>query len=142
MNEFILKIFLNNFLLWLILYVKNTFRELANAILTTIIILNKIQKDHKLIYNKLYIGSATGFFTSILILTSFTVSIFALSDGSNQTEQRIFKETNQTIISPSSDETGQVIPIQKNATDLGGNITDNAQNIVTNIGKAIKNLTK
>jgi hypothetical protein len=95
-----------------------------------------------LIYNKLSIGSATGFFTSILILTSFTVSIFALSDSTNQTEQRILKETNQTMTSPSSDESGLVIPIQKNVTDLGGNITDNAQNIVTNIGKAIENLTK
>ena len=85
---------------------------------------------------------ATGFFSSILILTSFTVSIFALYDGTNQTEQKILKETNQTMISPSSDETGQVIPIQKNATDLGGNITENAKNIVANIGKEIENLTK
>jgi hypothetical protein len=95
-----------------------------------------------LIYNKLFIGSATRFFSSILILTSFTVSIFALSDGTNQTEQKILKETNQTMISPSSDETGQVIPIQKNVTDLGGNITENAKNIVANIGKEIENLTK
>ncbi len=84
---------------------------------------------------------ATGFFSSILILTTFTVSIFALYDGTNQTEQKIFKEMNQTMISPSSDETGQVIPIQKNATDLGGNITENAKNIVANIGK-VENLTK
>jgi hypothetical protein len=94
------------------------------------------------IYSKLFIGLATGFFSSILILTTFTVSIFALYDGTNQTEQKIFKEMNQTIISPSSDETGQVIPIQKNATDLGGNITENAKNIVANIGKEIENLTK
>ncbi len=85
---------------------------------------------------------ATGFFSSIHILTTFTVSIFALYDGTNQTEQKIFKEMNQTMISPSSDETGQVIPIQKNATDLGGNITENAKNIVANIGKEIENLTK
>ncbi len=95
-----------------------------------------------MIYNKLFIGLATGFFSSILILTSFTVSIFALYDGTNQTEQKILKETNKTMISPSSDETGQVIPIQKNATDLGGNITENAKNIVANIGKEIENLTK
>ena len=95
-----------------------------------------------MIYSKLFIGLATGFFSSILILTSFTVSIFALYDGTNQTEQKIFKEMNQTMISPSSNETGQVIPIQKNATDLGGNITENAKNIVANIGKEIENLTK
>jgi hypothetical protein len=94
------------------------------------------------IYSKLFIGLATGFFSLILILTTFTVSIFALYDGTNQTEQKIFKEMNQTMISPSSDETGQVIPIQKNATDLGGNITENAKNIVANIGKEIENLTK
>ena len=95
-----------------------------------------------MIYNKLFIGSATGFLTSILLLTSFTVSIFALSDGTNQTGQKILQETNQTLISPSSDETGQVIPIQKNATDVGGNITENAKNMVANIGEEIENLTK
>ncbi len=98
--------------------------------------------NDKLIYNNLFIGSATGFLTSILLLTSFTVSIFALSDGTNQTGQKILQETNQTLISPSSDETGQVIPIQKNATDLGGNITENARNMVANIGEEIENLTK
>jgi hypothetical protein len=98
--------------------------------------------NDKLIYNKLFIGSATGFLTSILLLTSFTVSIFALSDGTNQTGQKILQETNQTLISPSSDETGQVIPIQKNATDVGGNITENAKNMVANIGEEIENLTK
>jgi hypothetical protein len=98
--------------------------------------------NDKLIYNNLFIGSATGFLTSILLLTSFTVSIFALSDGTNQTGQKILQETNQTLISPSSDETGQVIPIQKNATDLGGNITENAKNMVANIGEEIENLTK
>ena len=84
----------------------------------------------------------TGFLTSILLLTSFSVSIFAQSDGTNQTGQKILKETNQTLIRPSSEQTGQVIPIQKNATDLGGNITENAKNMVANIGKEIENLTK
>ena len=98
--------------------------------------------NDKLIYNKLFIGSATGFLTSILLLTSFTVSIFALSDGTNQTGQKILQETNQTLTSPSSDETGQVIPIQKNATDLGGNITENAKNMVANIGEEIEYVTK
>jgi hypothetical protein len=98
--------------------------------------------NDKLIYNKLFIGSATGFLTSILLLTSFTVSIFALSDGTNQTGEKILKETNQTLISPSSDETGQVIPIQKNATDVGGNITENAKNMAANIGEEIEYLTK
>jgi len=53
-------------------------------------------------------------------------------------EQNIVKATNQTLISPSSNETGQAIPIQKNATDLGGNITEGAKNLVSNVGKGIK----
>ncbi|MGZ5470969.1 MAG: hypothetical protein ACXWE0_04795, partial [Nitrososphaeraceae archaeon] len=77
-----------------------------------------------MIYNKLsLVLITTGFLTLILILTTFSVSTFALSNGTNQTEQNVVKETNQTLISPSSNETGQAIPIQKNATDLGGNIT-------------------
>jgi hypothetical protein len=96
----------------------------------------------KLKCNKLFIGSITGFLTSILLLTLLTISIFALSDGTNQTWQKILQETNQTLISPSSDETGQVLPIQKNATDLGGNITENAKKMVANIGQEIENFTK
>ena len=96
----------------------------------------------KLKCNKLFIGSTTGFLTSILLLTSLSISILALSDGTNQTWQKILQETNQTLISPSSNETGQAIPIQKNATDLGGNITEGAKNLVSNVGKGIKDLAK
>ncbi|MGZ5490826.1 MAG: hypothetical protein ACXWFC_04360 [Nitrososphaeraceae archaeon] len=46
------------------------------------------------------------------------------------------------MISPSSNETGQAIPIQKNATDLGGNITKGAKNLVAKIGEGIENLSK
>jgi hypothetical protein len=96
-----------------------------------------------LIYNRLYLVlTTTGFLTLILILTTFSVSTFALSNGTNQTEQNIVKETNQTLISPSSNETGQAIPIQKNATDLGGNITKGAKNLVAKIGEGIENLSK
>jgi len=96
-----------------------------------------------LIYNRLFLVLiTTGFLTLILILTTFSVSTFALSNGTNQTEQNIVKETNQTLISPSSNETGQAIPIQKNATDLGGNITKGAKNLVAKIGEGIENLSK
>ena len=78
----------------------------------------------------------------INIITTFNVSIFALSDETNQMEQDIVKATNQTLISPSSNETGQAIPIQKNATDLGGNITEGAKNLVSNLGKGIKALVR
>jgi hypothetical protein len=96
-----------------------------------------------LIYNRLsLVLITTGFLTLILILTTFSVSTFALSNGTSQTEQNIVKETNQTLISPSSNETGQAIPIQKNATDLGGNITKGAKNLVAKIGEGIENLSK
>ncbi len=78
----------------------------------------------------------------IIIITTFNVSIFALSNEKNQMEQNIVKATNQTLISPSSNETGQAIPIQKNATDLGGNITEGAKNLVSNVGKGIKDLVR
>ena len=73
---------------------------------------------------------------------TFNVSIFALSNETKQMEQNIVKTTNQTLISPSSNETGQAIPIQKNATDLGGNITEGAKNLVSNVGKGIKDLVR
>ena len=96
-----------------------------------------------MIYNRLsLVLITTGFLTLILILTTYSVSTFALSNGTSQTEQNIVKETNQTLISPSSNETGQAIPIQKNATDLGGNITKGAKNLVAKIGEGIENLSK
>ena len=96
-----------------------------------------------MIYNKLsLVLITTGFLTLILILTTFSVSTFALSNGTNQTEQNVIKETNQTLLSPSSNETGQAIPIQKNATDLGGNITKGAKNLVAKIGEGIEDLSK
>jgi len=55
----------------------------------------------------------------INIITTFNVSIFALSDETNQMEQNIVKATYQTLISPSSNETGQAIPIQKMLLTLG-----------------------
>ena len=81
-------------------------------------------------------------FILILIITTFNVSTFALSNEKNQMEQNIAKATNQTLISPSSNETGQAIPIQKNATDLGGNITEGAKNLVSKVGKGIKDLAR
>lgn len=81
-------------------------------------------------------------FILIIIITTFNVSTFALSNETNQMEQNIVKATNQTLISPSSNETGQVIPIQKNATDLGGNITEGAKNLVSKVGKGIKDLAR
>ncbi len=81
-------------------------------------------------------------FILIIIITTFNVSTFALSNETNQIEQNIVKATNQTLISPSSNETGQAIPIQKNATDLGGNITEGAKNLVSKVGKGIKDLAR
>ena len=79
---------------------------------------------------------------SVVLLITFSVSTFALSNGTNQTEENIVKETNQSLINPSSNETGQAIPIQKNVTDLGGNITEGAKDVVGKIGEGLKNLGK
>jgi hypothetical protein len=86
--------------------------------------------------------TTTGFLISILILTAFTIFSFALSYGTNQIEKNIVKETNHTLINPSSNETGKVVPIQKNATDLGANITEGAKNLIANIGEGVENLSK
>ena len=82
------------------------------------------------------------FILIIIIITTFNVSTFALSNETNQMEQNIVKTTNQTLISPSSNETGQAITIQKNATDFGGNITEGAKNLVSKVGKGIKDLAR
>jgi uncharacterized membrane protein affecting hemolysin expression len=81
-------------------------------------------------------------FILIIIITTFNVSTFALSNETNQMKQNIVKATNQTLISPSSNETGQAITIQKNATDFGGNITEGAKNLVSKVGKGIKDLAR
>ena len=86
--------------------------------------------------------TTTGCLILILILTTFTILPFALSHGTNQIEKNIVKETNHTLINPSSKETGKVVPIQKNATDLGANITEGAKNLIANIGEGVENLSK
>lgn len=73
---------------------------------------------------------------------TLSFSTFTLSNGTNQTEQNIVKETNQTLINPSFNEAGQAIPIQKNATDLGGNITKGAKDVIGKIGEGLENLGK
>ena len=86
--------------------------------------------------------TTTGCLILILILTTFTIFPFALSHGTNQIEKNIVKETNHTLINPSSHETGKVVPLQKNATDLGANITEGAKNLIANIGEGVENLSK
>jgi hypothetical protein len=86
--------------------------------------------------------TTTGCLILILILTTFTIFQFALSHGTNQIEKNRVKETNHTLINPSSNETGKVVPLQKNATDLGANITEGAKNLIENIGEGVENLSK
>ncbi|HEY6659281.1 MAG TPA: hypothetical protein VIZ62_12215 [Nitrososphaeraceae archaeon] len=86
--------------------------------------------------------TTTGCLILILILTTFTILPFALSHGTNQIEKNIVKETNHTLINPSSNETGKVVPLQKNATDLGANLTEGARNLIENIGEGVENLSK
>lgn len=82
------------------------------------------------------------------LVTALTISVFAQSEeeeGINQTLQNIRKSTNLPIQDPSQsavNETREAVPIQKNVTDLGANITEEAKDLVGNIGEGLKNLTK
>ena len=55
----------------------------------------------------------------------------------------ISKSTNQTIqnTNHSGNETGEAVPIQKNVTDFGANITEGAKDLVGNMGEGIQNFS-
>lgn len=87
-----------------------------------------------------------------LLVTALTVSAFA------QSAEKQKEEINQTIIQDISksaanqpiqnasqttaNETGEAVPIQKNVTDLGANITEGAKDVVGKIGEGLEGLTK
>ena len=79
-----------------------------------------------LLYNNIIISIV------FLLVTALTVSTFAQSEekGINQTIQDISKSTNQPIQNASqtsANEMGEAVPIQKNVTNLGANITEGAK---------------
>jgi hypothetical protein len=98
-------------------------------------------------YNKLFlIISATFLSTTFILLSLFTVSSLAQSEekGINQTKD-ISKSINQPVQNASqttANETGEAVPIQKNVTDLGENITEGAKDVVGKIGEGLQDLTK
>jgi hypothetical protein len=103
-------------------------------------------------YNKLFFVISTTTFiiiTFILLLSLFTNSSFAQSGEEekeimNQTMQDISKSTNQPIqntTQTTSNDTGEVLPIQKNVTNFGVNITEGAKDTVGNIGEGIQNFS-
>ena len=81
------------------------------------------------------------------LITVLSVSAFAQSgekEGLNQTSQDINKSTNQSIQNTTqalANETGEAFPIQKNVTDLGANITEEAKDLIGNMGEGIQNLS-
>ena len=101
-------------------------------------------------HNKLFSTISTTTFLSttfILLLSLFTVSALAQSEekGMNQTIQDISKSINQPVQNASqtaAKETGEAVPIQKNVTDLGENITEGAKDVVGKIGEELQDLTK
>ena len=54
----------------------------------------------------------------------------------------IIKSTNQTIqnTSQSANEAGETVPIQKNVTDVGANITEGTKDLAENMGKGLHDL--
>jgi predicted transcriptional regulator len=86
-----------------------------------------------------------------LLVTALIVSAFAQSaekqekEGINQTMQDISKSANQPIQKANqttANETGEAVPIQKNVTDLGANITEGAKDVIGKIGEGLEGLTK
>ena len=92
-----------------------------------------------MVYNNLLL-----LFSMLFLATILTVSAFAQTEEEiKQTLQDISKSTNQPIQNTThfGNETGEAVPIQKNATDLGANITEGAKDLVGNMGEGIQNLS-
>ena len=114
----------------------------VNGIKFIYILHYRLNFSNNLVYNNLI------FIISIVFLPTaiITVLAFAQSEekGINQTLlQDINKSTNQTIqnTTQSANGTGEAIPIQKNVTDLGANITEGAKDLLGNMGEGIQNLS-
>jgi len=84
-----------------------------------------------MIYNKLFLISAAILATSLTFATFTTVSIYAQSEGANQTMKDAGESANKTGES-----------MQQNASGMGSKITEGAKNMAENIGERIKDLTK
>ncbi|HET9805936.1 MAG: hypothetical protein ACM3VV_03720 [Deltaproteobacteria bacterium] len=89
-------------------------------------------------------STAIFFIITIFSTLTFTASTFEQSDGKNHTMQNMEESANQTIqnMSQSTNKTGEAIPIQKNITDLGSNLTEVAKKLAKSIDEGIKNLSQ
>ncbi len=101
----------------------------------------------QMLCNKIFlIAPTTAIFFIIAIFSqlTFTASIFGQPDRTNHSMQNIEESTNQTIqnMSQSINKTGEAIPIQKNVTDLGSNLTEVAKKLAKSIDEGLKNLSQ
>jgi hypothetical protein len=81
--------------------------------------------------NKLFLIPAAIFATILTFAIFTTVSIYAQSEGANQTMKDAGESANKT---------GEAV--QGNASDLGANITEGAKDIVGSIGEKLQDLAK
>ena len=100
-----------------------------------------------MLFNKIFLivpTPAIFFIITMFSQLTFTTSIFGQSDGTNNTIQNIEESTNQTVLnmSQATNKTGEAIPIQKNVTDLGSNLTEVAKKLAKSIDEGIKNLSQ
>jgi len=84
-----------------------------------------------MIYNKLFLISAAILATSLTFATFTTVSIYAQSEGANQTMKDAGESANKT---------GEAV--QGNASDMGSKITEGAKDVVGSIGEKLQDIGK
>ena len=84
-----------------------------------------------MIYNKLFLISAAILATALTFATFTTVSLYAQSEGANQT----MKDTGE-----SANKTGKAV--QGNASDMGSQLTEKAKDVVGSIGEKLQDIGK
>jgi hypothetical protein len=84
-----------------------------------------------MIHNKMFLIPAAILATVLTFATFTTVSIYAQSEGANQT----MKDTGE-----SANKTGEAA--QGNASDMGSKITEKAKDLVGNIGDKLQDIGK
>ena len=84
-----------------------------------------------MIHNKMFLIPAAILATVLTFATFTTVSIYAQSEGTNQT----MKDTGE-----SANKTGEAV--QGNASDMGSKISEGAKDFVGNIGDKLQDIGK
>jgi hypothetical protein len=106
----------------------------------------------RMLYNNMFVvlpvattAIALFLISAILSMSTFTnVSVFALSEGMNQTVQNTGQSTtNQTGETPKENVSDIVSNISKEAKGIGSNITTEvAKDVAVDIGKKLQDLAK